>query len=352
MNKQAVLYKHAESAHEVRMRLGPDDIPPNLVYPKVARQSGENLLIKSWWDLGESGLLLIMNWNDGEFMPAEVEFKVLNLYSTPYCQLMAPEAELRGATSEDGISTRTLIVQEAANYLTGTIECTGEVYLNFPNYPFTISDKKEICITLHWYNVEEFGKELTEIVRRLTYEASKAIYQIGEDLNIDFEKTTPYPSQPRPSESQRPPSNGGQEVGDTEKENTPWWKRSLKWTGWGVISIICAIGLFRASASVFEFENIGYLFALLLALVGFGAVWGARRNLKRWATETSKEAHAWYGISILGVILFLAELESEPAKKNFWYGVALCAANLGALAIIQAKLLSEAQRKKSSTLSE
>jgi len=197
------VFADAENRMQALRELGPDVLPPNLVYPRLPEHDpeGEYRCITAWWDMGESGLLLYMDWSPDLPFNTEIEFRIVQLLCSPYGSYVAPEAELRAPTDytqPDALlgGKRTIMLDDAEDYITGWVSFDGEVTLTFPGYPFDKNDKGNPQIKLNWFDVEEFGTTLREIVRRVTYEAAAGNGQIAEDLGIDFGCVSPYDKQP------------------------------------------------------------------------------------------------------------------------------------------------------------
>jgi hypothetical protein len=104
-------------------------------------------------------------------------------------------------------------------------------------------------------------------------------------------------------------------------EETPWWKKTIQWFGWLVLSLIAAAGFADAP---------------LFALVGFGCVWCFRSvlTLNEWGIFGLFVA----AVTIGGVSLFLIHIVA-PEDQSFWYGFTLAAALLGAFIIFQLRKL-------------
>ena len=195
----------SEKRIEALRKLGPDVLPPNLVYPPLPDYDpkGECRCIKAWWDLSETGLLLYMDWGPDLPLNVDVEFRILCLRSAPYSSYVAPEAEL------DAI------------VITGWVSCDGSVTLNYPNkfYPIGRDDNGNPSLELNWHNVEGFADELQKIVRRVTYEANAGNPQISEEdfgIGVDFEKVSPYTPparQSKESPKEKDPSKSSSDLG-------------------------------------------------------------------------------------------------------------------------------------------
>jgi hypothetical protein len=197
-------YEDSNRKMEALRKLGRDVLPPNLIYPPLPEYDpkGECRCIKAWWDLGETGLLLYMDWGPDLWQNTDIEFRILSLRSSPYGSCVAPQAELDARTDKDEQDNtpggkRTLKVEEAEDYITGWVSCDGEVTLNYPNefYPIGRDDNGNPSIKLTWHNVEAFNYEIQEVIRRVTYEANNGNPQISEEgygIGVDFEKVSPY----------------------------------------------------------------------------------------------------------------------------------------------------------------
>ena len=160
--------------------------------------------------------------------------------------LEAPQAELeaKGERTDVGKRCPTTKVEEAEDYLTGTVECSGEVYLKFTGYPFRVAEGGGVCIDLHWHNAGEFGEHICEIVRRATFEAAKAIHQIGEDLGLDFEKISPYELLPAAlQKEQSQVTKASKDVPPPEFKKTQKDHGISMWTIWIIFGIGCLVGM-------------------------------------------------------------------------------------------------------------
>ena len=218
----------SEKRIEALRKLGPDVLPPNLVYPPLPDYDpkGECRCIKAWWDLSETGLLLYMDWGPDLPLNVDVEFRILCLRSAPYSSYVAPEAELDAIVKESETDNtpggkKTLRLDEAEDHITGWVSCDGSVTLNYPNkfYPIGRDDNGNPSLELNWHNVEGFADELQKIVRRVTYEANAGNPQISEEdfgIGVDFEKVSPYTPparQSKESPKEKDPSKSSSDLG-------------------------------------------------------------------------------------------------------------------------------------------
>jgi hypothetical protein len=110
-------------------------------------------------------------------------------------------------------------------------------------------------------------------------------------------------------------------------EETPWWKKTIQWFGWLVLSLIAAAGFADAP---------------LFALVGFCCVWCFRSalTLNKWGVFVFLIA----AVTIAGVSLFLIHLVA-PENQGFWYGFTLAAALLGSCILFQIRNAKNLQQK-------
>jgi hypothetical protein len=158
-------------------------IPPNINIPKNSYQHA-----LAWWDLGECGYLALFSWSDSFGPPTDIDFKIIDLVTSPYSLLQKPNAEMH---KKDDILQKTLNVEEAHIYMSGWISFEGAITLDLePTY----KDFKGKTHTLQtsWHEIEEFTEVLKKLVKRITYEASLVNSQISEELDIDFEIEYPY----------------------------------------------------------------------------------------------------------------------------------------------------------------
>jgi len=193
---------------EALRKLKPDDLPPNLIYPQAPDEAqGEHRCIKAWWDLGECGLLMVMEWSDYTHLTDGVEFRIMRLTCAPYGRLEAPCAELEAKTDKTAPQVEqepTLNILEAEEYIGGWVDGEGEVTLIYPGFPFDKDVHDSPLIKLHWNNVDRFSDEIRQIVRRVTYEAALVGVQIKERVfgyDTDVEAFSPYVA---PAESPPP----------------------------------------------------------------------------------------------------------------------------------------------------
>jgi hypothetical protein len=200
--------RDADRKIEALRKLKPDDLPPNLVYPQPPDEvQGEHRCIKAWWDLGECGLLMVMEWSDYTLHIDGAEFRIMRLTCAPYGRLEAPCAELEAKTDKtppQAEQERTLNILEAEEYIGGWVDGEGEVTLIYPGFPFDKDVHDSPLIKLHWHNVDRFSDEIRQIVRRVTYEAALLGGQIKERVfgyDTDVQAFSPYavapPSAPR-----------------------------------------------------------------------------------------------------------------------------------------------------------
>ena len=102
-------------------------------------------------------------------------------------------------------------------------------------------------------------------------------------------------------------------------EETPWWKKTIRWFGWCALSVVVAAGY--ADAPVF-------------ALVGFVSVWGLRSLLP--SQQFGVSGFFCTAFTIAGFCLFLIHIVA-PKDQSFWSGFTLAASFLGAFIFVQAR---------------
>jgi hypothetical protein len=151
-----------------------DPKPPNLFF------SDNSYFYKAatWWDIGECGTMLVFYYRDNH--PADIEFNIYSLITSPYSTLQKPYAELhkKGTTTE-----HTLDINDADVDMHGWVTFEGEITFNQRN------------ISTNWRDIEKFTTEFKAIVKRTIYEAIEINSQIAEESNtdeIDFDKENPY----------------------------------------------------------------------------------------------------------------------------------------------------------------
>jgi hypothetical protein len=151
-----------------------DPKPPNLFFS----DNSYFYKVATWWDIGECGTMLVFYYRDNH--PADIEFNIYSLITSPYSTLQKPYAELhkKGTTTE-----HTLDINDAEVDLHGWVTFEGEITFDQRN------------ISTNWRDIEKFTTEFKAIVRRTIYEAVEINSQIAEESNtdeIDFDKENPY----------------------------------------------------------------------------------------------------------------------------------------------------------------
>ena len=158
-----------------------DPKPPNLFFS----DNSYFYKVATWWDIGECGTMLVFYYRDNH--PADIEFNIYSLITSPSSTLQKPYAELhkKGNTLE-----RTLDITNAEADMHGWVTFEDQIYIDIPD-----SNKYENKISTNWRDVEEFAKEFKTIFKRVIYEAIEINSQIAEESNteeIDFDKENPY----------------------------------------------------------------------------------------------------------------------------------------------------------------
>jgi hypothetical protein len=110
-------------------------------------------------------------------------------------------------------------------------------------------------------------------------------------------------------------------------EEQPFWKKTIQWFGWLVLSLTVAAGFADAP---------------LFAIAGFICVWCLRLGVRQrqWGTPVFLVAVT----TIAGVCLFLIHLVG-PGDQSFWYGFTLAAAVLGSCIFLQIRKAKNLQEE-------
>lgn len=110
-------------------------------------------------------------------------------------------------------------------------------------------------------------------------------------------------------------------------EEQPFWKKTIQWFGWLLLSLIVAAGFADAP---------------LFALGGFTCVWCLRSGMRQ---------HLWgffvffvAAVTLAGVSLFLIHLVA-PEDQRFWYGFTLAGSLLGSCILFQFRNAKNLQEK-------
>ena len=159
----------------------PEPKPPNLIF------SDESYFYKTstWWDVGESGMLLVFYFRDNH--SSEVEFNIYELLASPYSNFEKPYAELykKGNTAE-----RTLDINDAEVDMHGWVNFEGQISIDLPSLHKSFVDKGKV--ETNWKDIDSFTSDFRTIVKRVIYEAVEIVPQIAEETEINFDKENPY----------------------------------------------------------------------------------------------------------------------------------------------------------------